>query len=285
MRLLKKIILAVFILMILVILLMHFVSGKLRGPIDDVTAWSQNNPDKIAVVNEELGRYLIRENNKQDSLPLLIMIHGAPGSWDAFVEYLKDDELSNHFVLLSIDRLGYGQSQYGQVATIDDQVEWIKSIVEIFPNRKVFLMGHSYGGPIAAAYQMKYSDAEAIIMLAPVVDPENEKIFWFSYPMKWSWTQWIFPKWIQVSTEEKFMHADQLELYRNEWKKIDVPIVHLYDSEDWIAPGKENALFLKEHVNPAIFIQKERPGKSHFIPWEDMDYVKKMLLGYISLKD
>ncbi|MDX1913250.1 MAG: hypothetical protein SFV22_17280, partial [Saprospiraceae bacterium] len=39
-----------------------------------------------------------------DSLPLVMLVHGSPGSSDAFTDYLADTELSKQARLVAIDR-------------------------------------------------------------------------------------------------------------------------------------------------------------------------------------
>src|SRR5438093_9664267 len=40
----------------------------------------------------------------KDTLPTLVFIHGSPGSWNAYEEYLKDSALQQHYRMISIDR-------------------------------------------------------------------------------------------------------------------------------------------------------------------------------------
>ena len=41
-----------------------------------------------------------------DSLPLVLLVHGSPGSADAFLDYLADTVLSKKARLVTIDRPG-----------------------------------------------------------------------------------------------------------------------------------------------------------------------------------
>ena len=42
------------------------------------------------------------------ALPPVLFIHGSPGSWEAWQDYLADPELSSRAHLLAIDRPGFG---------------------------------------------------------------------------------------------------------------------------------------------------------------------------------
>ena len=41
----------------------------------------------------------------------VVMIHGTPGSWDAFRYVLGNNKLSGSYHLISVDRLGWGESK------------------------------------------------------------------------------------------------------------------------------------------------------------------------------
>src|SRR5689334_9283693 len=46
--------------------------------------------------------------------PLLLFIHGAPGAWYSPIKLLDDPELQKNFRMVSIDRVGFGKSNYGK---------------------------------------------------------------------------------------------------------------------------------------------------------------------------
>src|SRR6476659_2117474 len=56
------------------------------------------------------GHHLHYVYSGGDTLPVLVFIHGSPGSWSAFENYLKDSELLKHFHMIAIDRPGFGYS-------------------------------------------------------------------------------------------------------------------------------------------------------------------------------
>ena len=65
------------------------------------------------------------------ALPTLFFIHGAPGSSDNFDGYLTDSLLNQHANLISLDRLGYGYSEFGVAyPEIEEQAE------SLLPNYK-----------------------------------------------------------------------------------------------------------------------------------------------------
>ncbi len=265
----------IFGILFILILGLHLASPMFRGPFPNDFKLSESSLKiKEKIWEGRKVRYIERFNGRDS---LLIMVHGAPGSWDAFTDYLNDDTLAKAYNMISIDRLGYGYSDYGNCATIEEQINFVNALSKLYPSKCLTLMGHSYGAPIIAAYEMKYGGVDKLILLGPVVDPDNEKIFLASYVCKWKLTRWIFPKWIQVATEEKFEHAEELEKIRTGWNSIATETHYVYDENDWIAPGKENMEFTKAEYNKDYLFMHHRKGKSHFIPWNDKAYVKNLL--------
>ncbi|MDX1940314.1 MAG: alpha/beta hydrolase [Saprospiraceae bacterium] len=215
------------------------------------------------------------------SPPMIVFVHGAPGSEDNFHKYLKDSTLLNNFQMASLDRPGYGYSGYGKsVPSIEAQAQAVKAVIDQFPNSKPILVGHSYGGPIIAKCAMDFPERlAAIVMLAPVNDPETEKIFWYAYFAKWGITRWMLSKALRVSGDEKFAHPDELRKIQDEWSKINIPIIHIHGMKDkQLAPSKGNIAFSKTHINPDILNMIVIDKTGHMIPWSDYDIVKQELL-------
>lgn len=117
-------------------------------------------------------------------------------------------------------------------------------------------------------------------MLAPAIDPENEKIYWIAKFGKWKLTKWSVPGAIAVAGDEKFSHIVELDKLKDIWKQIKVPVIHMHGTKEIIVPF-ENLQFSVEQFNPkyldTIVLKKE----NHFLPWSHYDFVKKQLLQLI----
>ncbi len=283
-RLFKFFLITLFLLVATLIILMHVFSASMRGGDDeDVNMLFEEQGIEASIrhieYNETLGRYVYVSGN--DSV-LTVFIHGAPGSWDAFKTYMCDEELIKHTSMISVDRLGYGFSEYGNVANIEDQIVFLRKIIMGHKLPTILLVGHSYGAPIAVRYQSRYGDASGIIMLAPVNDPISEKIKWYAYPPRWKLTRWLFPKYIQVASDEKLDHADQLALILDDWSRLSIPVIHVHNEDDGIADGVANMQFSHDNIPSLNLIIHERPGKGHLLPWNDFTFTKELLLSVIS---
>ncbi|MEL7148839.1 MAG: alpha/beta hydrolase, partial [Bacteroidota bacterium] len=69
---------------------------------------------KPELVDVEVRGRRINYAFQDNGQPLtVVFIHGAPGSWSAFVDFMKADSLRDVVNILSVDRPGYGYSDFG----------------------------------------------------------------------------------------------------------------------------------------------------------------------------
>ena len=219
--------------------------------------------------------------SKSDSLPLLIMIHGAPGAWYGYMNLTDDSLLQAHFKIISVDRLGYGKSGYGkEVLSTQAQALAIKNIIdkENTARRKVFMVGRSYGAPIAAWLAIHYPETfEKLIMISPVIDPDKEKFYWFSNIGNSRLVQWALPDLLNVATKEKFSHPKEMRAMQAEWKNLYTPTYVLVGEEDQLA-DTANYSFAKRYITgcPAIFIKLKHTG--HQVTHQQPGLIKQLLM-------
>jgi pimeloyl-ACP methyl ester carboxylesterase len=77
-------------------------------------------------------------------LPTLFFVHGSPRSWDAYKQFLEDSDLLKKFRIVSIDRPGFGYSQFGDAMNVENQSRIIYPLIDFISNCKpLFVIGHS----------------------------------------------------------------------------------------------------------------------------------------------
>lgn len=211
----------------------------------------------------------------------IFFVHGAPGSSDNYYKYLRDSLLLKNANLYSIDRPGYGFSNFGKPEiSIRKQSEVVAEIIDSLPEQKVVVVGHSYGGPIAAYSSILSPKVKSVIMLAPAIDPDNEKVFWFAYIAKWKLTKWMVPGAMGVAGDEKFSHVAELEKLKDIWKEVKVPVLHIHGTKDIVVPF-ENLDFSTKKFNPQVLDTIVLAKENHFLPWKRYSLVRKELLKQI----
>lgn len=219
--------------------------------------------------------------SKNDSLPLLVFVHGAPGAWYGYMNLMDDTILQKKFKMIAVDRLGYGKSNYGEAETSTAlQALSIKSIIEKenTSHQKVTLVGRSYGAPITAWLAINYPDKiEKLFMISPVIDPAKEKFFWFSGAGKWKPVQWLLPELLNVATAEKFAHEQQMEMMLPKWKSLYVPTVVVSGETDRIA-DTANFSFAKRHLINCDTTMMMLKNTGHLVTYERPAIIKALLL-------
>lgn len=211
----------------------------------------------------------------------IFFVHGAPGASDNYYQYLRDSTLLSKANLYSIDRPGYGFSNFGKAEkSIKKHTQVVAEIIDSLPEQNVIVLGHSYGGPIAAYSSLLSSKVKSVLMLAPAIDPENEKVFWIAKFAKWKLTKWMVPGAMGVAGDEKFSHVAALEKLKNVWKDITVPVIHIHGTKDIVVPF-ENLKFSSTAFNSQYLDTIVLPNENHFLPWKRYSLVKGELLKMV----
>ncbi len=216
--------------------------------------------------------------------PLLLFIHGAPGAWYSYLSLLDDPQLQANYHMVAVDRIGFDKSNSGlAVTSIDEHVNYLKKIADEYntSGNKIYILGASYGAPIAAAFAMKNPDlVQELFLLSPVIDPAKEKIFWFSYMCKLSCVNMWLEQSLNVATEEKFDHRSELRRLKPFWKNITCKTYVVMGKKDWIA-DPENFDFAQRmlvNTNGAEFYMLEDAG--HAVMYHRPDLIKNLLLHH-----
>ncbi len=223
----------------------------------------------------------IADKTFDKNIPTIIFVHGAPGSSDNYYKHLQDKELQKKANLVTVDRLGYGYSNFGKAETsIAKQAAMIEYIAQKYRQNKIMLVGWSYGGPIIAKMAMKNQSYGHIIMIAPAVSPKDEKYFWFGNFAKWKATRWLSPKVFRVAEDEKLAHVMELEKMENDWDKIKTPITYYHGNKDGLVPYK-NMTFIQTKVNDSLLKCVTINKGTHFIIFKNYDMIKKKMLDVL----
>jgi pimeloyl-ACP methyl ester carboxylesterase len=226
------------------------------------------------------GRFLFKDADEK--FISLVFVHGSPGSSSSFNSYLIDDTLHNIFNIYVVDRPGYGYSDLGQYHPITSQVNWLSHFIENrLAGQSVFLVGHSFGGPIALHTARQLPElVNGTIMIAPALDPDNEKYF-FGGKLAWKKpTRYFFSKAWRVSADEKYNHAEELKQLEPLLAEIHSPVLHIHGTRDKIAPFV-NLSYSKKHLNPEILETYEWEKMGHLIPFRRKKEVVEMIVGFV----
>jgi pimeloyl-ACP methyl ester carboxylesterase len=209
----------------------------------------------------------------------LVFFHGSPSSLSAWDGYLVNTTLREITNMHAIDRPGYGYSNFGdEMTSIDIEAQLMSALINNKKLTNVIVIGSSYGGPLAARVGFLNDNVKAVVMISPAIDPTNEKDIWASRFTQWKLTRWLVPTGYRVAGDEKVVHAKELALLENDWKSLQIPVLHFHGDIDDIVPY-ENIHFSKEHFQNIEIISI--PNKGHEIAWKNPELIIPHLVKLI----
>ena len=218
-----------------------------------------------------------------DTLPPLLMIHGAPGAWYGSRNLLDDSVLQKHFHIIAVDRLGYNKSRFKgrrkAVTSITTQAVAIHEAMRLNRSHKPgVVMGSSYGAPIAGKMALLYPhEFNHLVMLAAAIDPDKEKFWWFHPYIQSGPPYWLFPRFVKSATDEKFSHAEELRKLAPEWKNLTIPVTVVQGGADEIIEPS-NFDFAKKVLQGKLAEFIFLPDAGHLIRWQQPGLVRSILL-------
>jgi pimeloyl-ACP methyl ester carboxylesterase len=222
-----------------------------------------------------------------DSLPVLLFIHGAPSSLSIYRDYYKDSLFLKTFRMYAVDRPGYGYSGLGKPEpSIQKQAAMIRPILDSLNQAKkpVIVMGGSYGTSIACRLAMDYPHlVNGLVLVAPSLQPGAEQTFWFTYMIEHPALNWFIPRMLQSANAEKVHHRRQLEAMLPYWKNIRVPVAYIQGDKDKLI-DTANAGFARRHlVNAPHLDIRFLKNEPHFIAFTARPVVRQKILHVLQL--
>lgn len=223
-----------------------------------------------------------------DSLkPLVLFVHGSPGSLSAFIDFLADTSLLKKALLVTTDRPGFGYSNFGLAEpSLQKQGEALKPILERHKkNRPIILVGHSLGGPLIARMAMDYPAlVDGLIIVAGSIDPSLEpNETWFRGPLATPFLSWILPRSFRASNDEIYKLKPELEEMEPLWSSIHCPVIVIQGEKDSLVDPK-NADFAKKMLTNAPVEFMLIPKMDHFVPWSNPELIDSAIFKMIEKK-
>ncbi len=219
------------------------------------------------------------ETGKKNN-PTLFFVHGSPGSWDAYKDFLKDTMLLKKYRMISIDRPGFGYSDFGNAKNLFEQAHLIETFIDKIQNGKnIYLIGHSYGGPVIVKMAVdKPSTFKAIVILAGAIDPDAETAEKWRPIFKSKPLRYIVPGALRPANDELWWLKTDLKLMKPTLNKITTNVLIIHGTKDPLVPYSNAAFIQKEFVNAKSMELVSIKDANHFIPWEHFTEIRDKLL-------
>lgn len=217
--------------------------------------------------------------------PLVIFVHGSPGEWVGWADYLVDSELQQRAHMIAVDRPGFGDSGWGKAElSLKQQSKDVAALLEkSSPGQRIIVVGHSYGGPVVARMAMDYPNKVTdVIILAGSIDPAQEHTAWYQYPADWAVFSWMLPTNLVVANREIRALKGELTMMLPLWSGVRQRVSVIQGEKDNLVPPA-NADFAAHVLTNAESLNITRiPNRNHFIPWTEFKVVKAEILHHLN---
>ncbi len=203
----------------------------------------------------------------------LILVHGTPGSAQAWTDYLVNPPAGME--VIALDRPGFGRS--GPEGSVTSLVAQAQAVVALLPRdgSRAVLLGHSLGGAVIARVAADHpQQVSALVLLAASLDPEQEKI----HPMQPIVATWplraMLPRALRNSNEELLVLKAELQQLATVLARVQAPFIIVHGTEDDLVPVA-NVPFMQARFSAARCSKTVLlPGLNHFLPWNSERVVR-----------
>ncbi|HMR92377.1 MAG TPA: alpha/beta hydrolase, partial [Chitinophagaceae bacterium] len=249
-RLLRVMVVLTGLLVIACLLFDHYV--QFRKTDDELREiFAQRNIKGEIRYYEVNGRKIRYASVGEDTLPVLLMLHGSPGSMSYYSGRYADSIIQRTFKVYTVDRPGYGYSGFGDPEpSIEKQAAMIRPILDSLNRvrRPIIIAGGSYGASVACRIAMDYPHlVDGLMLSGPSLGPGLEVMFGIT-PVIEHWSlRWMVPRIFKSANTEKMHHRKELEKMLPLWKNIKVPVVYIQGEHDNIV-DTANAGFARQHL-------------------------------------
>jgi len=208
----------------------------------------------------------------RETKEILVILHGWGGSSRSFTSlanYLCDMGISFYI----LDLPGFGKTKiFSGIKRLDDYVQVVKDFLKTVPQKKVILMGYSFGGRIAVkmASESRPSYLKGLILYAPAGIHRRSLFVKFLSAVGGILAQFvdILPAKVaflvkrigyRILGSYDYLYCNGLEeIFQNviaedlreRIKKIELPTAVLWGERDKVVPIKD-AFFILKHVKGA----------------------------------
>ena len=238
---------------------------------------------KTGFINVQ-GREIYYAVAGNDSLPTLYFIHGSPGTWSAFIDYMYDSEMLSHYRMVGLDRPGFGYSTAAGALHLEEQSQiMLHMVTRLSKGKPVYIAGHSLGAPLALKMAAKGQNQVAgIALISASLDPSLEpKESWRSI-LNTIPFRFLLPGAFRPSNDELIYFKSDVVKLAEDFNNITCKVMLIHGEQDkWVPVA--NVDYAVKNLRKATAIEKIIiPGANHFIPFTEKEEIKTGLVKMLA---
>ncbi len=186
----------------------------------------------------------------EDTKSVIVLVHGMGEHSSRYADFVVPKLIENNFSVVSFDHFGHGKTKgkRGYCPSFDAVLDSVSQVIDrakkMFPNKPIFLYGHSMGGNVVVNYALRKDvGLKGVVASSPFLGLAFEPPVWKIKMAKF--LRKIFPKMTlngDLDVSKISQISEEVEKYKND--KMVHGKVGLVYSLDFIEMGKwavENA--------------------------------------------
>ena len=216
--------------------------------------------------------------------PMVLFVHGTPGSWHAFEDYLNHPRLQESVYMVAIDRAGFGRSDGMDLApSLKSQSQLLENSFALNANeQKILLVGHSLGGSIGFRSAIDHpEEIGALLAISSAMSSNLGKPRWYNRLAALPVIKHVIPGDLKLANEEVLPLTDELRMIEEDLATITMPVTVIQGDKDPLVNTK-NADFAQSRLTSAEFKLDRFPDEGHFIVWSHVDHVVDEILRLVN---
>ncbi|MFU8828670.1 MAG: alpha/beta fold hydrolase [Phycisphaerales bacterium] len=210
----------------------------------------------------------------------VIYIHGSPANAWWWKRYLERPIAGTRTIL--IDRPGFGRSDWGgPVVSFADQAGAVAALLDTLKaefDERPILLGHSFGGAIAARVAIDHPDRIAgLIIAAGVLSPSLKRLS--GAGRTGHAFRWVLPRGLRHCSAEYLAAVEQLEELRPMLRMIEPPVLMVHGKRDLLVPCKDVNDVQREFTGAAS-LRVVKLSAGHFFPWLREEEFREIIAAF-----
>ena len=217
-------------------------------------------------------------NAGKPGAPLLLLIHGSPGSWSDWQHIIANDTVRQRYFIVALTRPGYGFTTVPPQASLEEQATLVWHLVtQLGYDTAITVVGHSYGGAVAMQLLAQYPAAfRKGILVAPTLGAALMAPRWYNKVAAWRpVNQWLSADLRHSNIEMTGLSASLRKL-ENNWQIVQAPIIYIQGGRDILVSPKTVDFMRSHYPGPVRYVVVKK--MNHFVPWSDPQLITKALL-------
>ncbi|MBI3143557.1 MAG: alpha/beta hydrolase [Bacteroidetes bacterium] len=210
--------------------------------------------------------------------PKLLFIHGSPGDWAGWADFMSDTDLLGTYYMVAYDRMGYGGTTIPAEGDLAKHGALAFGLMKfISPVDRWLVVGHSYGGAVVAHLMATHPEIlDKAVLIAPAVSPNLQEPKWYNKIARNGLVNKLIGKDWRASNVEMLGLSGSLRHIEPRFQYLEMKQVFIHGQRDMIVPFETVAYWQEQHMADVSYVTDKK--MNHFVPWSHPWYVKDAIL-------